>query len=157
MEPRYLAIYLNDHLAGATLGVELVRRTQRENAGSPLGDFLRELGTEIAEDRRTLLGLLDRLGVEPSLPKVAAAWTSEKLGRLKLNGRLTRYSPLSRVVELEALSIGIEGKRLMWVALDGRLQVAGFDFAALAERARSQRDRLEPHRLAAADALRATP
>ena len=28
-------IYLNDHLAGSTVGVELVRRAQSENDGSP--------------------------------------------------------------------------------------------------------------------------
>jgi hypothetical protein len=155
---RYLAIYLNDHLAGAMLGVELVRRVQRENEGTPLGDFLRKLGAEIVEDRGTLLRLMDDLGVARSTSKLLGAWAAEKLGRLKLNGQLTGYSPLSRLVELEGLSGGIEGKRLMWVALaqlaerDERLR--DFDFPALEERARSQRERLEPHRVAAAaDAL----
>jgi hypothetical protein len=154
MPPRYLAIYLNDHLGGATLGVELARRARRENAGTPLGDFLAELGGEIAEDRRTLLDLMDRLGVERATTKVLGAWLAEKVGRLKLNGQLTGYSPLSRFLELEGLSTGIEGKRLLWVALgavaelDERLRE--LDFGALEERARSQRERLEPHRLAAA-------
>jgi hypothetical protein len=154
MPPRYLAIYLNDHLGGATLGVELVRRAQRENAGTPLGDFLAELGREIVEDRRTLLDLMDRLGVERATTKVLGAWLAEKIGRLKLNGQLTGYSPLSRFVELEGLSTGIEGKRLLWVALGAVAEVderlRELDFGALEERARSQRERLEPHRLAAA-------
>jgi hypothetical protein len=155
---RLLPIYLNDHLAGATLGLELVRRAQRENEGTPLGDFLHGLADEIGEDRRTLVQLMERLGIEPSRSKIAAAWVTEKVGRLKLNGQLTGYSPLSRLVELEGLSTGIEGKRALWLALaeiadrDARLERATLE--ALAERARSQRERLEPHRLQAArDAL----
>jgi hypothetical protein len=85
--------------------------------------------------------------------KNGAAWLSEKAGRLKLNGQLRGYSDLSRVVELEGLCVGVEGKASMWAALrsiadqDSRLQ--SFDFAALEGRARRQREQLEVHRLAA--------
>jgi hypothetical protein len=156
---RLLAIYLNDHLAGATVGVELALRATRENTGSELGDFLGEvLLPEIREDRQTLERLMGRLGIERSRPKVAAAWAAEKVGRLKLNGELTRYSPLSRLLELEGLTAGIEGKRAFWLTLEATVvsggAVEGFDFAALAERAESQCKRLETHRIAAAlDAL----
>jgi hypothetical protein len=156
---RLLAIYLNDHLAGATLGVELTLRAARENTGSELGVFLRQvLLPEIREDRQTLERLMGWLGIARSRPKVAAAWAAEKVGRLKLNGELTRYSPLSRLLELESLAVGIEGKRALWLALEATADsgepVEGFDFRALAERAESQRQRLETHRLAAAsDAL----
>jgi hypothetical protein len=150
-----LAIYLNDHLAGATLGLELARRTARENAGSPLGLFLTEvLLPEIAEDRETLRRLMAQLAVRVSAPKLAAAWTVEKLGRLKPNGSLRRYSPLSRLLELEGLTAGIEAKRALWVALATAAglseRLAGFEFDELAKRAESQRTRLEEHRLAAA-------
>ena len=153
MPARYLPIYLNDHLAGATAGVELVKRTLAENEGSELGAFLRELHAELVEDRNSLLSLMRDLGVAPSPAKIAAGWTAEKLGRLKLNGEITRYSPLSRLVELEGLAAGIEGKRSMWLVLleirdhDERLRSAPLE--ELAERARTQRERLEPHRLAA--------
>jgi hypothetical protein len=156
---RLLAIYLNDHLAGATLGVELTLRAARENTGSELGVFLKEvLLPEIREDRQTLERLMGRLGIARSRPKVAAAWTAEKVGRLKLNGELTRYSPLSRLLELESLAVGIEGKRALWLALEATADngepAESIDFRALAERAESQRQRLETHRLAAAsDAL----
>jgi len=36
-------VYLNDHLASATLGLELVRRTARENRDSTLGSFLADV------------------------------------------------------------------------------------------------------------------
>jgi hypothetical protein len=151
-----LAIYLNDHLAGATVGVELGRRALRENEGSELGIFLRGLLAEISEDRATLVQLMERLSIQRSKAKTAAAWTAEKLGRLKLNGQIRGYSPLSRLVELEGLAAGIEGKRSLWLALaqirDRERRLLEFDLDALAERAQSQRERLELHRLAAAAA-----
>ena len=85
------------------------------------------------------------------------AWGAEKLGRLKPNGRLRGYSPLSRVIELEGLAIGIAGKARMWRSLESTLggRFAGLDLGALAERADRQRARVEElHRLAARRAFR---
>ena len=152
-------IYLNDHLAGSVVGVELARRSLVANEGSELGAFLHALLVEIVEDRATLTQLMERLSVPRSRAKLAAAWTAERLGRLKLNGQITGYSPLSRLVELEGLAAGIEGKRSMWLALaqirDTDHRLRHVDLHALAARAQSQRERLEPHRLAAAaEALR---
>jgi hypothetical protein len=145
---RYLPIYLNDHLAGATLGVEVARRALRANGDGELGDFLRWLVPQLVEDRAALVAILREHGRQ-SLPKLAAAWAAEKVGRLKPNGHLTTYSPLSRLVELEGLRSGIEAKSALWHALDA----AGVaDVRRLIERAVEQRDRLEPHRLAAARA-----
>jgi hypothetical protein len=147
-----LAIYLNDHLAGSTLGLDLVKRTLGENRGTAFEALLENLAAEIGEDRRTLLRVMTRLGISPSRVKVAAAWAAERLGRLKLNGQLRGYSPLSRLVELEGLMLGIEGKRALWMALDELTdsRLAEFDFQQLAANARSQQDRLEPSRLEAA-------
>jgi hypothetical protein len=152
---KLLAIYLNDHLAGATAALELARRAARQNAGEPLGTFLAgTLVTEIAADRRTLERLIARLEIKRSHWKIAAAWAFEKVGRLKLNGRLGTYSPLSRLLEIEALALGIEGKRALWLALAStRLADEAnqeFDFAQLAARAECQRSRLEDYRRAAA-------
>jgi hypothetical protein len=151
---RLLAIYLNDHLAGATVGVELARRALKENRHNDYGQFLATLTEEIAQDRRTLVQLMERLAIPRSKAKVQAAWALEKLGRLKLNGRILEYSPLSRLIELEGLAAGIDAKRAMWLSLlqiranDERLK--DFDLERLAARAEDQRRRLEPHRLSAA-------
>jgi hypothetical protein len=151
---RYLPIYLNDHLTGSTIGVELVKRARSENEGTELGSFLGELCRELVEDRRALMSLMRDLGIAPSRAKIAAGWIAEKLGRLKLNGEVTEYSPLSRLVELEGLASGVEAKLAMWLALqeirdnDERLRSAPLD--DLIAGARSQRERLEPHRRAAA-------
>jgi hypothetical protein len=112
-----LAIYLQDHLAAATFGVELARRAREENQGTGLGEFLDRLSTESERDRDELAALMDRLGVKPDPLKSAAGWAAEKLGRLKRNGHLVSYSPLSRVLELEWLIAAISGKLALWQAL----------------------------------------
>lgn len=117
MQSRLLAIYLNDHLAGATAGVEVARRARASNGGSELGRVLQRICAEIEADKSTLESVMAQLGVRRDPIKPAGAWLAEKLGRLKLNGQLTGYSPLSRVIELEGLHIGITGKLELWRAL----------------------------------------
>jgi hypothetical protein len=143
MNEKYLRIYLQDHLAGSTTGLELARRTSGANKGSEYGPPLAKIADEIAADRRHLETIISDLGFGADRVKNAAAWGLEKLGRLKLNGELTSYSPLSRVVELEGLLTGITGKLGLWLAL---LEVAPSEprlDAALLERLR---DRAEEQR-----------
>jgi hypothetical protein len=148
-----LAIYLNDHLAGATAGLELARRARGSNAETTLGDYLERLATEIAEDRETLIEAMNRLDVRRDPIKVVAGWSGEKLGRLKLNGQLTGYSPLSRVVELEGLHIGITGKLELWRTLQrtSERRLRTIDLEALIKRAEAQRRGLAPHRRTAVE------
>jgi hypothetical protein len=150
---RFLAIYLNDHLAGATLGVELARRLRSSNQGdAEFGEPLARLCAEIEEDRRTLVRLMEHRAISCDRVKPVLAKVAERLGRLKLNGRIRGYSPLSRVLELEVLSGMVGGKLQLWNALEqsfGR-SLDGFDFHDLAARADSQGQRLEDLHLAAA-------
>lgn len=148
-----LAIYLNDHLAGATLGVELARRLQAANRDDPeFGPELTAVCAEIEADRETLKAIMDQLGVSQGKLKPLAAVLGERLGRLKLNGRLRGYSPLSRLDELEFLQLGVVGKRRLWRALEcsrsGELRE--IELAALAQRASDQLGRLEALHLKAA-------
>jgi len=149
---RYLAIYLNDHLAGAALGVELARRLRSSNQGDPeFGEPLARICGEIEADRETLIRLADRLGVKRDQIKPALAKLAERLGRLKPNGHLRTYSPLSRVLELEVLASGIGGKMQLWNALEESFgdSLESFDFHALAERADRQGQEVEDLHLAA--------
>jgi len=155
-----LAIYLNDHLAGSTAGVELARRAASNNAGNEYGRVLSDLAREIEEDRATLEALMDRLDVGRDRVKTAAAWVAERAGRLKPNGHLLTYSPLSRLEEIEFLLLGVSGKLSMWRALDHAIheRLGGIELSQLEARAESQRERLEALRLRAADeALTAAP
>jgi hypothetical protein len=145
-----LGIYLNDHLAGATGGRELARRAATNNRTSDYGPFLERLAQEISEDRESLLAIMRALGVRTDPLKVIVGWGAEKVGRLKLNGRLLGYSPLSRLVELEGLAIGVFAKLLLWRSLEQlepeRLSSAGPALSDLIERAERQLDGLELHR-----------
>jgi hypothetical protein len=154
MTRNLLAIYLNDHLAGATGGLELARRARGANEGTPLGEFLERLAVEIEEDRESLLEVMKKLGVRRDPVKVVAGWTGEKMGRLKLNGQVRGYSPLSRVIELEGLHLGVTGKLELWRTLQrtSEERLAGIDLEALVKRAETQRRGLATHRRAAVDA-----
>lgn len=150
-----LSTYLNDHLAGSVGGMELVRRARKENADNAVGEYLAVFLDELQDDRATLQGVMLALELKGDLAKQSAAWVSEKLGRFKLNGRLTSYSPLSRMEELEALCLGTEGRLSLWRTLrrlarkDERL--ARFDFDMHISRAERQRRALERLRQQAAD------
>ena len=148
-----LAIYLNDHLAGSTAGVELARRLQESNEDDrEFGPTLAEICAEIDADRETLKAVMDRLEVDQGKLKPLLAVLGERLGRLKLNGLLRGYSPLSRLDELELLQVGVAGKRRLWRALEHThaADLPGFELGALAERATVQLRRLEALHLEAA-------
>ena len=117
MADKLLRIYLQDHLAGSTGGVELARRAAGAAEGTTYGDALAKLADEIEADRRVLESIMEELGFGADRAKNLAFWAVEKAGRLKLNGRLTSPSPLSRLVELEGLLTGINGKLSLWRAL----------------------------------------
>ena len=112
-----LRIYLQDHLASATGAVELAGRAYGSNRGTEFAPALAAVREQVSEDRDALLDAMRRLGVGPDRLKVGAAWAAEKAGRLKLNGRVRGYSPLSRVVELEGLGLLLTGQRQLWETL----------------------------------------
>ena len=149
-----LAVYLNDHLAGSVAGIELAAKLRDNNQGTELGRVMVALHHDISEDRDTLEALMRHLEVERHPVKEAAGWMLEKLSRLRLNPALTGGAELTRLLETEALSLGIEGKLAMWLALKeaaaGDPRLAGTHLDRLIERARGQRRTLEPHGLAAA-------
>ncbi|MBZ4415633.1 hypothetical protein [Myxococcus sp. RHSTA-1-4] len=155
MDAKRLGIYLNDHLAGSVGGLELAIRTERENRSNPVGRYLAVFIPELREDQSSLKSVMKALELKEDPLKARAAWASEKLGRLKLNGSLVRYSPLSRLVELEGLCMASEGRLSLWrtlARLSGKdVRLAGFDFEALIARGEAQLDALRHLRARAAD------
>lgn len=147
---RFLQIYMHDQLAAGVLWREVARRAQRRNAGTELGEALTRVATGIAEDVTTFEEIMERLGIRPSRLKPSLAIAAERLGRLKMNGRLLSYSPLSRFAELDFLAMGIEGKKILWANLrdfaDLASPLADVDFGHLIERADRQRAELESFR-----------
>jgi hypothetical protein len=149
-----LGTYLNDHLAGAAAGVELADKLGATYEGTPFGTAVAAVAEDIKVDRDTLQGLVERLGIGRSPVKQAAGWVFEKTTRLRFNRRLTGSDDLTRLLETETLSLGIEGKAALWQALkdiDGLdAELGRADFDRLIFRARQQREALEPYRLEAA-------
>jgi hypothetical protein len=146
-----LGIYLNDHLAGATLGTELAFRLAGAHRRSEESVTFERIATEISEDRAALMELMATLEVPVRQYKVVLGWVAEKTGRFKLNGRLLGRSPLSSLEEVEMMRLGVEGKAACWRTLlvladrDDRLDRARLD--ALLHRADEQAETLEDLRI----------
>src|SRR5579884_562114 len=143
MSQQHVATYLNDHLAGSEVALELLEHLEQARAGTPVGRFAAELRAEIMADRRELEALMGRLQVGVSRLRKATAWVSEKAARLKLRLDDPSAGPFRLLEILDAVSIGIEGKRLLWLALAAAGERApdlrGPDYARLQERAEEQR------------------
>lgn len=138
-----LAIYLRDHHAAGRAGVALARRAA-DGVGleAPLRQELGVVAEAIAEDLVSLEEIMAQLGVDASRAKDTLASLGERMGRLKSNGRLRQRSPLSDVIELEALVAGIAAKEALWWSLSLSAALAeaddGPDLERLIERARHQ-------------------
>jgi hypothetical protein len=160
-DPGLLGIYLNDHLAGATGGLELFRRAAGAHRETEAGPVLERLTAEVEADRESLLGFMRALDVPVRHYKVVGGWAAEKAGRLKLNGRLRSRSPMSSVVELEGMHLGVLGKAAGWRLLrsladaDPRLDSVELD--RLLERAQRQAEEIDALRLQAAREAFARP
>lgn len=147
-----LRIYLRDHHAGSVAGHELAKRSAKANKGTEFGTLLETLQREIYEDQKTLEQVMRRLGLRPAKGKDMAGWAAEKFGRLKLNGSVTQYSPLSRVLEFEALSIWVQSKKATWRTLKSleNARLPRDEIEALETRAEDQQRRIDEARLEAA-------
>ncbi len=153
-DPQPLDVYLNDHLAGSAAAVELVERIRDNNEDTPVAAHMERLLGDIEADRDTLSAVMEALGVPRSTPKQVAGKVLETLSRLRLDQRVTKNADVTRLMELETLSLGIEGKLSLWRALGqvtaSRPELADFNLPVLADRAIQQRAGVEPFRLDAA-------
>ena len=83
-----------------------------------MGDYLTDLEERVRRDWATLQEVMGRIGVRPSRFKRAVMWLAERGGLLKLNGRLVKYSDLSRLYELEGASALLSMQLAAWEALE---------------------------------------
>ncbi|HYZ75024.1 MAG TPA: hypothetical protein VE641_18240 [Chthoniobacterales bacterium] len=154
MNVQHLGIYINDHFAGSLAAVELLNHLISAKTGVPGDQLLFGLREEIEQDRAVLRGLLQQLDFKESPIRKAVAWCSEKFARAKLFLEDPTHSKLARLELLEALALGIEGKRALWSALEivGEQTSAlqSLDFSTLKRKAKDQRQRVEAVRLDAA-------
>lgn len=155
MNDELLASYLNDHLAGSVIAVEMGGHCRDNHADEELASFLDGLLREIEGDRVTLKDLIKLVGGEQSRAKKSAAWLTEKAGRLKTaSGDEPANVAFSRMEQLEVLMLGIRGKLALWEVLADLAQIdrrlASYDWAKLKASAADQVKRVDGQRMRAA-------
>ncbi|MDX6696439.1 MAG: hypothetical protein QOF02_4042 [Blastocatellia bacterium] len=155
MADEHIATYLNDHLAGSVVALELLEHLEAAHKGSPLESFVAELRADIEADRKELESLMSALNISESRTRKASAWLTEKVTELKLRLDDPAADGDLRLLEsIEAVALGIDGKRALWRALataaEDEPKLRALDYERLERRAEEQRSRVETARLDAA-------
>ncbi len=154
MSESQIATYLNDHLAGSVAALEILQYLQEMHAGTAEEHFYADIRDNVEQDQQDLELIMKRLGVDISSTRKAGAWLASKLTELKLDLD-DRSGGALRVLEaLEMLTMGIGGKRALWLALvewgERFPELDDVDFFRLVSRAEEQGARVEHARLQAA-------
>jgi hypothetical protein len=143
-----LTAYLDDHAAMLAGTAALLGRMRGADRHAAIRDLLGEIADEVEDDRRAIDARLRELGASASQAKQALALAAERLGRLKPNGSLLRETPLTPIVELEWLMLGLDSARALWRGLEAVASPGPGDAAARAVRTERRLAQLEDHRLA---------
>ena len=140
-----LHTYLNDHLAGSVAAIELLEKVIEHHSEDRFGKIFRDWRSDIQADQETLRNLIRKLDAEESAIRKAGAWVAEKFSRIKI-GDLDDSASLLQA--LEALALGITGKRLLWRSLGTIAQnFAPLQGTKLEKRAQDQFEQVETSRL----------
>jgi hypothetical protein len=157
MAQNYLGAYLNDHLAGSVVAIDLLTQLENTHTGTEVAHLLADLRRDIEEDRRVLRDLMKTLEIAESGPRKALAWSTAKLTEVKLRLEDKACGALRMLESVEAVALGIDGKLALWRSLRAAADIAPklnrLDYERLAERAEGQRMRAEEIRLRARAAL----
>jgi hypothetical protein len=135
-----LAMYLQAHETGSHAGEGMAKRLLgRDDLDGDAKAFLRTFIVEVRVERAHIVSLLDRIGRDQSLAHRAlraAAVGAEMAGRI---GTVGSPKPFT---DLEALAIGVWGKRLLWGALielsEADERVASLPLSDLSDQAERQ-------------------
>ena len=154
-QPRLLRAYVADHLQLLRAARDLARRVRGRADDDGLCRLLDEVIAEVSRQEAVAVSFLRQLGAGPPWLRLALGSITERVGRLKPNGRLLRPSPLAPVFELEVLASLLEMTARFWRTLDAAGVAAGEVVAPRAENAERLVPRLESFRReAGAHALR---
>ncbi|GAA1234727.1 hypothetical protein M3697_13725 [Janibacter melonis] len=139
-----LKVYLRRHLAASAGGVDLFRRVAGSIPAFARDEVVR-LADDVAADRRGLLDIAGSVGVTQPQVQETITRIGQQLGRLHPAGTLLRRSPLTDVIELEAMKAAtnarILGFRTLQELSDPRLDQR--HVTTLLERALDQEERIE--------------
>ena len=151
VQHRALVAYLHDHLGGSDVAFQVVdglvwTAQSREDA-----TLFRRLSNEFEEDRAVVRTLLTQLGASGRSIKRVAGYVSGAVLRVAAGGE---PGDLALLRTLEALAIGVQGKRCLWRALQNLgvvpSTVLGMSFVELEARAIHQWEAIEERRRALA-------
>jgi hypothetical protein len=150
-----LVTYLNDHLGGAQIAVQVLEAMRDQHDDPKFREFANTLLPEIEADDRILRSIAEKIGSGPSVAKQAGGWLLEKFARLKLGH--TGSTNFEMFESLELLVLGIYGKLCLWKALQAAasqdFRLREYDYEDLLKRARQQHDLVESERLKLAQSL----
>lgn len=113
-----LAAYLREHLTGSDAAIQVVARLRLVHAGTQEGRLFASLYDEFREERDVVRGLLDQIDASPLSVKRLAGQASGAVLSIAAGGE---RGDLSLFRTLEGLSVGVQGKRCMWRALQSLL------------------------------------
>jgi hypothetical protein len=133
---RKLETYLNDHLAGSIVALDLARRRASSQGDDEIGTFLRTFAQEIERDQQALRTVMQTLDASPRMSRelfgAATSWVDTVRGALDMPG-----AP-NLVRDIEVLIMGVRGKELLWRSLDGVGATTNPPIVELEARARRQ-------------------
>ncbi|GAA5126413.1 hypothetical protein JIN84_15470 [Luteolibacter yonseiensis] len=150
--------YLNDHLAGSSGAILMIQNFAETVEHPEARDFFIKLKQDVENDRELLKRLLETAGMRSSTVLNVAGDLTARVGFLKLMWEGFEPGKLGLFEGLEMLALGVQGKRLLWLALQEISawypEWSDVDFRELELEAIKQRDGVEFWRIEAArDAL----
>ena len=144
---KFFATYLRDHLAGADTAIQMVHGLSDAYRGGPEGALFESLYEQFREDRGVVEGILAELGYASRSAKRLAGRAAGSALRVVAGGA---PGNLSLFRTLEALAIGVQGKRCLWRAAQALSSLphspGGRSFVELEADAVRQWETIERHR-----------
>jgi hypothetical protein len=115
MDEKSFAGYLNDHLGGSEAALKVTERLVEQHGEDEIGAYMRTLRAEIEEGQAAIRTALDLLGEGESVLTRSIGAVGGMLTGLRDAAPIGSTPTL--LEDLEALAIGVWGKRLLWGTL----------------------------------------
>jgi hypothetical protein len=112
MDEQRFAGYLNDHLGGSEAALKITERLVQQHGDDEVGTYARTLRAEIEEGQAAIRTALDLVGHEASVLTRSVGVVGGML--MWLRDAAPIGSAPTLLEDLEALAIGVWGKRLLW-------------------------------------------
>ena len=112
MDEKSFAGYLNDHLGGSEAALKITERLVEQHGEDEVGTYMRTLQKEIEEGQAAIRTALDVLGEGESVLTRSVGVVGGML--MWLRDAAPIGSAPTLLEDLEALAIGVWGKRLLW-------------------------------------------